>query len=90
MQAGEQWLSLPGEGGHVDFAANTEEEDAVLQVMRGELGHVSAERFLSGPGLVNLYRGLVKSGRPGARGVRTQGHHGAGAGGGMPGLSPYP
>lgn len=45
----------------MDFAANTEEEDAVLQVMRGELGHVSAERFLSGPGLVNLYRGLVKS-----------------------------
>ena len=32
VQAGEQWLSLPGEGGHVDFAANTEEEDAVLQV----------------------------------------------------------
>ena len=61
VKAGEQWLSLPGEGGHVDFAANTEEEDAVLQVMRGELGHVSAERFLSGPGLVNLYRGLVKS-----------------------------
>ncbi|MFM4705570.1 glucokinase [Aeromonas bivalvium] len=61
VKAGAQWLSLPGEGGHVDFAANTEEEDAVLQVMRGELGHVSAERFLSGPGLVNLYRGLVKS-----------------------------
>ncbi|WP_421190854.1 glucokinase [Aeromonas jandaei] len=61
VKAGEQWLSLPGEGGHVDFAANNEEEDAVLQVMRGELGHVSAERFLSGPGLVNLYRGLVKS-----------------------------
>ena len=61
VQAAGQWLSLPGEGGHTDFAANTEEEDAVLQVMRGELGHVSAERFLSGPGLVNLYRGLVKS-----------------------------
>ena len=41
---------MPGEGGHVDFAANTEEEDAVLQVMRGELGHVSAERFLRAPG----------------------------------------
>lgn len=61
VQAAGQWLSLPGEGGHTDFAANTEEEDAVLQVMRAELGHVSAERFLSGPGLVNLYRGLVKS-----------------------------
>lgn len=61
LPANGQWLSLPGEGGHVDFAANSEEEDAVLQVMRGELGHVSAERFLSGPGLVNLYRGLVKA-----------------------------
>ncbi|MGL5597641.1 MAG: glucokinase [Aeromonas sp.] len=61
VNTGEQWLSLPGEGGHVDFAANNEEEDAVLQVMRAELGHVSAERLLSGPGLVNLYRGLVKS-----------------------------
>ncbi len=61
VHTGEQWLSLPGEGGHVDFAANSEEEDAVLQVMRAELGHVSAERLLSGPGLVNIYRGLVKS-----------------------------
>lgn len=26
-----------------------------------ELGHVSAERLLSGPGLVNIYRGLVKA-----------------------------
>lgn len=61
IQANGEWISLPGEGGHVDFSSNCEEEDAVLQVMRGELGHVSAERFLSGPGLVNLYRGLVKS-----------------------------
>ena len=59
VRAGDAWLSLPGEGGHVDFAANSEEEDAVLQVMRQELGHVSAERLLSGSGLVNLYRSLV-------------------------------
>jgi len=61
VQAGNIWMSLPGEGGHVDFASNCEEEDAVLQVLRQELGHVSAERLLSGPGLVNIYRGLVKS-----------------------------
>ncbi|PJG60603.1 glucokinase [Aeromonas cavernicola] len=61
VNTGARWLSLPGEGGHVDFAANNAEEDAILQVMRSELGHVSAERFLSGPGLVNLYRGLVKA-----------------------------
>lgn len=61
IKAAGQWHSLPGEGGHIDFAANNEEEDAVLQIMRAQLGHVSAERFLSGPGLVNLYRGLVQA-----------------------------
>ncbi len=61
VHTGQAWLSLPGEGGHVDFASNNEEEDAVLQMMRRELGHVSAERLLSGPGLVNLYRALVQA-----------------------------
>ncbi len=56
-----RWLSLAGEGGHVDFAPNSAEEDAILTVLREELGHVSAERVLSGPGLVNLYRAIVKA-----------------------------
>lgn len=56
-----RWVSLPGEGGHVDFAANSEEEDMILEVLREELGHVSAERILSGAGLVNLYRAMVKA-----------------------------
>jgi glucokinase len=56
-----RWVSLPGEGGHVDFAANSEEEDMILEVLRDELGHVSAERILSGAGLVNLYRAMVKA-----------------------------
>lgn len=56
-----RWVSLPGEGGHVDFAPNSEEEDIILEVLRGEVGHVSAERVLSGPGLVNLYRAIVKA-----------------------------
>lgn len=45
-----RWVSLPGEGGHVDFAPNSEEEDIILEVLRAEVGHVSAERVLSGPG----------------------------------------
>ncbi|MBV4369047.1 glucokinase [Erwinia sp. BNK-24-b] len=56
-----RWVSLPGEGGHVDFAANSDEEDMILEVLRAELGHVSAERILSGAGLVNLYRAIVKA-----------------------------
>lgn len=56
-----RWVSLPGEGGHVDFAPNSEEEGIILEELRTEIGHVSAERVLSGPGLVNLYRAIVKS-----------------------------
>lgn len=57
----QRWISLPGEGGHVDFAPNSEEEGEILEVLREEIGHVSAERVLSGPGLVNLYRAIVKA-----------------------------
>ncbi len=56
-----RWVSLPGEGGHVDFAANSDEEYLILEVLRAELGHVSAERVLSGAGLVNLYRAIVRA-----------------------------
>ena len=56
-----RWVSLPGEGGHVDFAPNSEEEAIILEILRAEIGHVSAERVLSGPGLVNLYRAIVKA-----------------------------
>ena len=60
VKVNRHWISLPGEGGHVDFAPNSEEEDVILKVLRAEVGHVSAERVLSGPGLVNLYRAIVK------------------------------
>lgn len=56
-----RWVSLPGEGGHVDFAPNSEEEGIILEHLRAELGHVSAERVLSGSGLVNLYHAIVKA-----------------------------
>ncbi|KER03844.1 glucokinase [Photorhabdus temperata] len=59
IKAGKQWISLPGEGGHVDFAANSEEQDAILAVLRRKLGHVSVERILSGSGLVNLYQAIA-------------------------------
>jgi glucokinase len=48
-------VALDGEGGHVTLAAADDEEAAVLAWLRQRFGHVSAERALSGPGLVNLY-----------------------------------
>lgn len=49
------WATLASEGGHVDLAPGDEEEMAILERLRRRFGHVSLERVLSGPGLVNLF-----------------------------------
>jgi glucokinase len=49
------WRVIAGEGGHVTLAACNARESSLLAVLRDRFGHVSAERALSGPGLVNLY-----------------------------------
>ncbi|PKQ02610.1 MAG: glucokinase, partial [Alphaproteobacteria bacterium HGW-Alphaproteobacteria-12] len=57
-------IAVPGEGGHVDLAAGNDREAAVIAHLRARFGHVSAERVLSGPGLVTLYDALASlSGR---------------------------
>src|SRR5256885_10113318 len=56
---GARWSPLTGEGGHVTMAAVTARENGVLDWMRRHFDHVSAERCLSGPGLVNLYNALA-------------------------------
>jgi glucokinase len=54
------WVALTGEGGHATMAPATDREGAVLDHMRRHFDHVSAERVLSGPGLVNLYNTLAE------------------------------
>jgi glucokinase len=56
---GGQWAALTGEGGHVSLPAESERESGLLSHMRRQFDHVSAERVLSGPGLVNLYNALA-------------------------------
>lgn len=54
----DKWIPLPSEGGHVNIApANAFEADIIKAAMQRH-GHVSAEVFISGPGLVNLYNAL--------------------------------
>jgi glucokinase len=55
-----RWVVMTGEGGHVSLAPATEREGQVLDVIRRRFGHASAERALSGPGLVNLYSILAE------------------------------
>jgi len=59
IPVGSGWVALAGEGGHVTMAPATEREGAVLGEMRRRFDHVSAERCVSGPGLVNLYNSLA-------------------------------
>ena len=54
-------IAVYGAGTGLGVAHHSEEEGIILEVLRAEIGHVSAERVLSGPGLVNLYRAIVKS-----------------------------
>lgn len=51
------------EGGHVDFAPQSDLEIELLRFLRAKFGHVSYERVLSGPGLVNLFDFLRATGR---------------------------
>jgi glucokinase len=51
---------LESEGGHVTMPAATSREAEVLDLMRHRYDHVSAERVLSGHGLVSLYEALCE------------------------------
>jgi glucokinase len=54
------WCVIAGEGGHATLAAGNARESALLAVLRERFGHASAERALSGPGLVNLYEAACR------------------------------
>ena len=57
-----EYQVIEGEGGHVDFAPVDAQEIAVLQILTTRFGRVSAERLLSGAGLVNIYTALAQLG----------------------------
>lgn len=60
VPAGNDWVPLTTEGGHRDLAAQTEREWQIVRQLGGRFEHVSVERVLSGPGLVNLYEAVAR------------------------------
>ena len=58
VPCGDHWEPLQGEGGHVSLGVRTQREFAVYEQLMQRFRHVSAERFLSGPGLVNIVHAL--------------------------------
>lgn len=59
LKVGDNFRPIATEGGHVAFAPRDEVEMAVLRLLRHRFGHVSNERLLSGPGLVNFANALA-------------------------------
>jgi glucokinase len=54
------WVAVPGEGGHASLSAADDFEAALLQAVRRDHAHVSAERLLSGIGLPVLHAAMAQ------------------------------
>jgi glucokinase len=68
--SGDNWIVLASEGGHATLAPCNPREWEVTAELARRFGHVSFERAVSGPGLVNLHTALATlDGAPG--GSRT-------------------
>jgi glucokinase len=50
--------AMSGEGGHVTVAGRNNDEDEIIEKVRQRFGHCSAERILSGPGLITLHHAM--------------------------------
>lgn len=60
---GDHYVPLASEGGHSSFAPRDDLQDELLKHLRAQFGHVSWERLVCGPGLVNIYEFLRDTGR---------------------------
>ncbi len=59
VHSSDGWLPIPSEGGHANIAPATDLECEIIKAAIAQHGHVSAEIFISGPGLVRLYKALA-------------------------------
>lgn len=63
IPAGEGWIALGTEGGHVNFGPRDAREMDILKfawkTLEPACGHVSYERLISGPGLELIYKALA-------------------------------
>lgn len=55
------WIAVPSEGGHISFAAEDADELSLIKLIAKDETHISAERLISGPGLVRIYTALAET-----------------------------
>ncbi len=56
---GDGFVVLPGEGGHVGFSPQDDDQARILAALRPVYGRVTTERVVSGPGLATIHRVLA-------------------------------
>jgi len=57
---GDHWLPLESEGGHASYGPLNAREQAIIEIMRERLEHVSAESLVSGRGLTLIYEVITR------------------------------
>ena len=55
VPSGNHWVPLETEGGHASYGPVNAREQAIIEIMRERLEHVSAESLVSGRGLSSIY-----------------------------------
>jgi glucokinase len=68
IPAGNHWVPLESEGGHASYGPLNAREQAIIEIMRERLEHVSAESLVSGRGLSQIYEVITRIDR--GEGVR--------------------
>ncbi len=73
IRRGDGFDVMPTEGGHASFAPTDDLQIDLLRQLRRDLGRVSLDRVVSGPGLVRIYEFLrVRGAAPESPGVRKK------------------
>ena len=60
VKVDQRWVALSSEGGHASLSAANPFESEIIQLVKSQYGHVSAERLLSGMGMPLLYRTIAQ------------------------------
>lgn len=61
VRAGEKWIPVAGEGGHVDLGPRSARERIIWDNLETVEGRISAEQVLCGDGLLNVFQACCKA-----------------------------
>jgi glucokinase len=64
IRSDRQYQVIASEGGNMDFSPHDDLDDRLMAALRRRYGHVSAERVVSGPGLMDIYSVIAEADPP--------------------------